>query len=140
MSPRSLCLCFFLILGLGLAADIPCGYNESGFHDIASPDTPTVKSGPTTLSAPSQDQSSSMSGVPRISDPSVEVKSNIDLIEAAVDPENTITRNKAVEIASDAPGPYNIDQICYLYKYLKDNWEYVSDPRASTTSALGTTP
>ncbi len=129
MSPRSLLLCFFLLLGLGLAADIPCGYNETGFHDIASPDTATVISGSTTLSAPAQDQGSSVSGVPRISDPSQEVKSNIKLIEAAVDPENTITRNKAVEIASDAPGPYNIDQICYLYKYLKDNWEYVSDPR-----------
>ncbi len=30
----------------------------------------------------------------------------------AVDPENTLTRNKDVEIATDASGLHNIDQIC----------------------------
>lgn len=118
-----------LLLGPGMAADIPCGYNETGFHEIIPPDTSGKTSEGITFSAFSQYQGSPLTGVPPISEPAAEVEGIIDLIEAAVDPENTITRNKAVEIASDASGPYNVDQICYIYKYLMDNWEYVSDPR-----------
>ena len=128
----------FLLLGiivitirLGVAADIPGGYNETGFHEIASQGTSESASGGITFSSSSlsSDQASALAGVPRISEPAQGVKSNIDLIKTAVDPQNTLTRNKAVEIAADATGPYNIDQICYIYKYLRDNWEYVSDPR-----------
>ncbi|MBN1235353.1 MAG: hypothetical protein JW999_04800 [Methanotrichaceae archaeon] len=122
-------LCMVLLLGSGLAADIPCGYNETGFHEIRAPDFAPDQIQPVTLSAPFQDQSSPLEGVPRLSNPGKEVKSNIDLINDAVDPQNTLTRNKAVEIAADAQGPLNIDQICFIYKYVRDNWEYVPDPR-----------
>jgi hypothetical protein len=122
-------LCFIFLLGSGIAADIPCGYNETGFHEIAAPDISIEQTQAVTLSVSSQDQGSPLAGVPRLSNPGKEVKSNIDLINYAVDPMNTLTRNKAVEIASDAPGPFNIDQICYIYKYVRDNWEYVPDPR-----------
>jgi hypothetical protein len=129
--------CFILLgivvitLGLVVAVDIPGGYNETGFHEITAPGTSESVSGVTTFASPSlsSDQGNALAGVPRISEPAQGVKSNIDLIKTAVDPQNTLTRNKAVEIATDAPGPYNIDQICYIYKYLRDNWEYVSDPR-----------
>ncbi len=112
-----------------MAADIPCGYNETGFHEITAPDISPEQNGTVTLSAFSQYQGSSLTGVPPLSEPSNEVKSSIELINDAVDPQNTLTRNKAVEIAADAPGPLNVDQICYIYKYLRENWEYVSDPR-----------
>lgn len=120
-----------ITIGLGVAADIPGGYNETGFHEISPPGTSESTSEGITFASPSSssDQGNALAGVPRISEPAQGVKSNIDLIKAAVDPQNTLTRNKAVEIATDAPGPYNIDQICYIYKYLMDNWEYVSDPR-----------
>ncbi|VVB72134.1 Transglutaminase-like superfamily protein [uncultured archaeon] len=129
MSSKALWLFVVILIGSGAAADIPCGYNDTGFHEITPPDTSGGPSGGITFGASSQDQGAPLAGVPRISEPAKEVKSNVDLIEAAVDPENTLTRNKAVEIAADAPGQYNIDQICYIYKYLRDNWEYVSDPR-----------
>jgi len=78
--------CIVLLLGSGMAADIPCGYNETGFHEIAAPDISTEQIQTVTLSAPSQDQGSPLAGVPRLSDPGKEVKSNIDLINDAVDP------------------------------------------------------
>jgi transglutaminase-like putative cysteine protease len=118
-----------LLIGSVAAADIPCGYNETGFHEIAPPDNSGGASDGVTFGAFSQYQGAHLVGVPPISEPAQEVKGTINLIENAVDPENTLTRNTAVEVAADAPGPYNIDQICYIYKYLRDNWEYVSDPR-----------
>jgi len=118
-----------LLVGSSMAADIPCGYNETGFHEITAPNITPEQTGTVTLSAFSQYQGSPLTGVPPLSEPGKEVKRNIDLINDAVDPQNTLTRNKAVEIAADAPGPFNIDQICYIYKYVRDNWEYVSDPR-----------
>ncbi len=34
----------------------------------------------------------------------------------------------ARQLASKAPGPYNISQICYIHDYLRRNWKYVNDP------------
>lgn len=129
MRPPVLCCCLFLLAGVVLAADIPCGYNETGFHEIVTYGNHGVTSNDTTFGAPLQYQNYPLAVFPSISDPAKEVTSKLELIEAAVDSANTITRNKAVEIAASAPGPYNIEQICYIYKYVRDNWEYVSDPR-----------
>jgi hypothetical protein len=129
MLKPALCFCLFFVIGSALSADMPCGYNESGFHLIAPPSSFGGATGSTTFAAPPQDQGDSLTGVPEISKPNQAVMRTIGQIEAAVDPENLITRNKAVEIAADYPGYYNIDQICSRYKYLRDNWEYVSDPR-----------
>ncbi len=129
MSSLAPWLYVILLIGSVATADIPCGYNETGFHEIAPPDKSGGASDRVTFGAFSQYQGAPLVGVPPISEPAQEVKGTIDLIENAVDPENTLTRNTAVEVAADAPGPYNIDQICYIYKYLRDNWEYVSDPR-----------
>jgi hypothetical protein len=73
-------LCLLIIIGPAPAADIPCGYDETGFHEIAPPVTSGEPSREVTLSAPSQDRSAPLAGVPRISEPAGEVKSNIDLI------------------------------------------------------------
>lgn len=129
MSPLLGWLFTSLLMGSAFAADIPCYYDEWGFHEINPPDDIKEINEEITLAAPIQDRATHFTGVPPISEPSNEMMSIVDLINSAVDPENTLTRNKAVEIASDAPGSYNIDQICYIYKYIRDNWEYVSDPR-----------
>ncbi|MDD4651254.1 MAG: transglutaminase domain-containing protein [Methanothrix sp.] len=129
MSSLSLWLLTVLLLAPAMAADIPCGYNETGFHEIAAPDAAREQTGAVTLNAFSQYQGGPLTGVPPLSEPDKAVEKSIELINSAVDPENTITRNKAVEIASDAPGPLNVDQICHIYKYIMDNWEYVPDPR-----------
>jgi len=74
-----------------MAADIPCGYNETGFHEVRAPDISPEQIQTVTFSALSQYPGAPLAGVPRLSEPGNEVKSNIDLINDAVDPLNTIT-------------------------------------------------
>jgi len=45
-----------------------------------------------------------------------------------IEPANTKIRDTARRLISDVPGPYSIDQIDSIYRYLLDNWNYVSDP------------
>lgn len=51
-------------------------------------------------------------------------------ISAAMDAGNPITRDFAAEIASAAPGSYNIGQVCLLWDHLAREFAYVSDPMA----------
>ncbi len=41
---------------------------------------------------------------------------------------NTTVRNKAVSIAGQSPGNFNIGQICNIFDYCYNNWHYVNDP------------
>jgi len=49
-------------------------------------------------------------------------------IKEAIDYENPITRNFAVQLAAEYPGEYNIGQICSIYEHIRGEWKYVSDP------------
>jgi len=49
-------------------------------------------------------------------------------IKEAIDYDNPITRNFAVQLAAEYPGEYNIGQICSIYEYIRGEWRYVSDP------------
>jgi hypothetical protein len=53
----------------------------------------------------------------------------LTLIEEAMDFENPIVRNYAVNLASNSKGEFNIGQICEIYNHLKTNWKYVNDPK-----------
>lgn len=42
---------------------------------------------------------------------------------------NSNVRNKAVSIAGQNPGNFNIGQVCDIFDYCYSNWKYVNDPR-----------
>lgn len=42
---------------------------------------------------------------------------------------NSNVRNKAVSIAGQNPGNFNIGQVCDIFDYCYNNWKYVNDPR-----------
>lgn len=41
---------------------------------------------------------------------------------------NAIVRNKAVSIAAQSPGVFNLGQICDIFDYCYNGWHYVNDP------------
>ena len=49
-------------------------------------------------------------------------------VNSVYDPGLSRVRNKAVRIASEHPGTYNIWQVFELYEFVKENISYVSDP------------
>lgn len=50
-------------------------------------------------------------------------------IAYAIDSDNPITRNFAVDLAKKYPGEFNFNQVCSIYKFIKNNWKYVNDPK-----------
>lgn len=65
-------------------------------------------------------------------------------IAAAIDSSNPVTRDFAIKFAKKYPGGFNLDQVISIYKYVRNNWKYVDDPRgneyfspASRTIKLG---
>ncbi len=51
-----------------------------------------------------------------------------DEIVAAMDYDNSITRDFALKLARKYPGEPNVGQLCQIYKFIRNNWSYVSDP------------
>ena len=54
-----------------------------------------------------------------------------ETINRLVEPAEPEVRNKAAEVARSYPGAYNIYQVCALFDMVKENIEYVSDPRGN---------
>lgn len=54
-----------------------------------------------------------------------------EVINRLVEPSEPDVRGKAAEIARSYPGAYNIYQVCALFDMVKENIEYVSDPRGN---------
>ncbi|MBO8182710.1 MAG: transglutaminase domain-containing protein [Archaeoglobus sp.] len=50
-------------------------------------------------------------------------------ISEAIDSTNPTVRNLAVKLASRYPGELNVFQAVEIYKYVKNKWKYVNDPR-----------
>ena len=48
-----------------------------------------------------------------------------------VEPSNSIVHDKALQLASDYPGSYSIDQVCSIYENLYKDWHYVNDPNGA---------
>ncbi len=57
--------------------------------------------------------------------------SSFKTINRLVEPAEPNVRGKAAEVARLYPGKYNIYQICALFDMVKENIEYVSDPRGN---------
>jgi hypothetical protein len=49
----------------------------------------------------------------------------------ACDYSNSILRNKAVQIAGQNEGTYNLGQVCDIFDYCYNNWKYVNDPNGN---------
>ncbi|OQX87750.1 MAG: hypothetical protein B6D55_02255 [Candidatus Omnitrophica bacterium 4484_70.2] len=49
-------------------------------------------------------------------------------IAKAIEPTHPTVRTFALRLARKYPGEYNTGQICIIFKYLEENWRYVSDP------------
>jgi len=56
-------------------------------------------------------------------------KRNLKRLAVAMDIENAITRNFALDLAAQYPGEFSISQVCKIYDHLYKHWKYVSDPR-----------
>ncbi len=54
-----------------------------------------------------------------------------ETINRLVEPAEPDVRNEAAEVARSYPGAYNIYQVCALFDMVKENIEYVSDPRGN---------
>ena len=52
-------------------------------------------------------------------------------INRLVEPAEPDVRNRAAEVARSYPGAYNIYQVCALFDMVKEEVEYVSDPRGN---------
>jgi len=50
-------------------------------------------------------------------------------IDEKVQVGNPIVISEAREHAKRFPGEYNIEQVCSIYHYIRDNWRYINDPR-----------
>jgi DNA-directed RNA polymerase subunit RPC12/RpoP len=47
---------------------------------------------------------------------------------AAIDADDPVTRNRAVQVASEYDGPYNLDQVAAIWTHVRGRWRYVNDP------------
>jgi hypothetical protein len=47
----------------------------------------------------------------------------------AIDPSDPITRNLAVQIASEENGPFQVEQVARIWTHDRAEWDYVNDPR-----------
>jgi len=147
MSPWALWLCTILLIGAGVAADVPFVFDETS-SGVASYNSDQIEQAH--LSSPD------LAGVPpvtRVEDNDVldfpitgggnapvgTIEKNVsDLkkrLDAAVEPDNPRVREEALVLALMYPGDLTVDQVCSIYSYLKngdgskDGWGYVRDPR-----------
>ena len=56
-------------------------------------------------------------------------KKDLKKLKVSMDINNPTTRKFALDLASEYPGEFNIDQVCNIYDYIFKNWKYVNDPR-----------
>jgi transglutaminase-like putative cysteine protease len=54
-----------------------------------------------------------------------------EIINQLVEPAKPEVRDKAAEVARSYPGAYNIYQICALFDMVREDIEYISDPRSN---------
>lgn len=145
MLPRI--LCFILLIGSTLAADIPfvfdqdssgvAAYSPSQLEQslIASSDLRGVPAATTpandeVLQFPVAGESSTPSGNTRKK--AEEINKTLN---SRVEPDNARVHDLALALAAQHSGDYTIDQVCEIYSYLKYGnstkkpWSYARDPR-----------
>lgn len=53
---------------------------------------------------------------------------NCEMLDRAVDYTNSVTKSFANMLAAKSEGNFNLGQICEVYSYLRNKWQYVNDP------------
>jgi tetratricopeptide (TPR) repeat protein len=147
MSSSALWLCIILLIGSGMAADLPFVFSEktSGAADYTAAQLESIHSsspelsGVPSISAPRDDEILEFSVTGGGTAPAEKSDKNVgDLkraLNAKVEPDNARVHEEAVALALKYPGDLTIDQICSIYSYLKNGdsskkgWGYVRDPR-----------
>ncbi|MFZ2472633.1 MAG: tetratricopeptide repeat protein [Methanothrix sp.] len=147
MSLRTIWLCIALLMGSGLAADVPYVFSES-YMNITDYSADQLEETSTS--------SLDLAGVPAVSLPSDDeilafpvtgggdaqcgtVEKNVGELkktfDSRVEPNNAIVRSEGLLLAAKFPGDRTIDQVCSIYGYLKNGkgsikgWSYVGDTR-----------
>jgi hypothetical protein len=52
-------------------------------------------------------------------------------VVAALDSDNPITRNQAVQIAAQHDGPFRLEQVAAVWTHVRGRWRYVNDPKGN---------
>jgi len=141
MSPWTLWVCMILLIGTGIAVDVPfvfdetsvdvASYTSAQFEQarIASPDLAGVPY----LSQPEDDEilAFPITGGGSSPDGAKERKvADLKMImDSRVEPDNPVVHRDALMLAAKKPGDYTIEQVSAIYTYLKEDWHYVRDPR-----------
>jgi len=147
MSLRALWLCIVLLIGLGVAADVPFVFdkNTSGLANYTSSQlerahlsSNDLAGVPTVTQADDNEiMAFPVTGGGSISEGKVD--KNVGELKKAlnsrVEPDNPAIHREAVVLAAKYPGDHAINQIDSIYSYLKSGdgsrkgWSYVPDPR-----------
>ena len=147
MFPRTLWLCIILLIGSGVASDVPFVFDENSENvagytsaqieqahiylpDLAGVPTVTLATDDSVMAFPVTGGGGAAEGT---TDKLVGDLKKI--LDARVEPDNSLVRDEALILALKYPGDLTIDQICSIYSYLKNGddskkgWGYVRDPR-----------
>jgi len=147
MSPWALWLSMILLIGAGIAVDVPFVFDETS-SGVASYNSDQLEQAYTA--------SSDLAGVPMVTQatddevitfpvtgggnaPEGKTKKNVgelkEVFNARVEPDNSRVHEEALVLVSTFPGDLTIDQISSIYSYLKNGedaikgWSYARDPR-----------
>jgi WD40 repeat protein len=142
-----LSIIILMLIGTGLAADVPFVFDESASGVAGYSSDQIVRA---------SSSSSDLAGVPLISAPSDsevlefpvtggsdapdgKVDKNVgelkSVLNSRIEPDNPAVRHEALLLAGKHPGDYTIEQVSAIYSYLKSGddakkgWSYVRDPR-----------
>ena len=141
MSTWHLWLCAVLLIGTGMAADVPFVFGEN---------TSGVASYTSTQLEQAHISSPYLVGVPLMSMPAdnkilefpvtgggnnsqgkteKKVADLKKVLNSRVEPNNPIVHDEALLLSAKHPGDYTVEQVSAIYSYLKEKWHYVPDPR-----------
>ena len=141
MFSMALWLCALLLIGSAAASDVPfvfsdgssgiAGYNSAQIEkeSTSSPDLAGI---PPVISAADNANLEFLivgSGNAPNCTTEKKVADLKETLNARVEATNPTVIDKAALLAAKFPGAQTIEQICSIYKYMRDGWHYVSDPR-----------
>jgi tetratricopeptide (TPR) repeat protein len=142
-------LCIVLLIGSGVAADVPFVFGEgsSDITDLTSAQLEQVSysspdlAGVPSVSTPSDSEVLEFPIVGGGSVPVGKTEKKVDdlkkILSSRVEPDNSTVHEVALLLVAKFPGDLTIDQICSIYSYMKNGegsvngWSYARDPRGT---------
>ena len=139
MSSLALWLCLIFFIGSAAAADVPFVFGE-GSSSIVGYTPAQIEQ--TSIASPD------LAGVPQVSTPSDNATLNFPVVGGGRTPQGTSEKmvsdlkklfdsrvepdkvhDTAVDITSNYPGDYTVDQVSAIFSHLVEKWHYIGDPR-----------